>query len=125
MSQCEQFAEIRICTSCASPLPPDQFYRVPYGEGLARECKKCRLLREKIRYQKNREEVLTKKREKYHNETQGFNIIDEVDKMFQKEGICWLSFLRKWHENKFGGKKDGKDSKLGKMRMRERERVIL
>lgn len=106
MPQCE--VTIKICTACGEPLPQGEFYKVPYGEGLARECKKCRLIREKLRYQKNREEVLAKKREIYHNESkQKFNIIDEVNKMFQREGICWLSFLRKWHKIKFGGKKDG------------------
>lgn len=109
MSQCEQMIEIRICTACGTPLPPDQFYRVHYGEGLARECKKCRLLREKIRYRTNREQILFKKKEKC-NKTWQENPIDRLNKILESIGICWLDNLKVWHEKKFGGKKDGKVS---------------
>lgn len=96
--------EIRICTACGEPLPETEFCKVSYGDGLQKQCKKCRKIREKLRYNREKTKILEKKKER--NRQSRENPIDVVNKTLERGGICWLDNLRIWHENKFGGKKD-------------------
>ncbi len=89
------------CNTCGAIKKKSEFYFAPYGDGYAGECKECKNKRTRNYYNDNRELVLSKMRSKKkgggHTDP-----IKELDKMFKKVGLDWLSWLRKKHLEKWG-----------------------
>lgn len=100
--------EIRICTACGESVESREFYKKTEDKTkLVSECKKCKKLRSRLYYKRNKKEINKKNPNTYSKKhIIGENPIDVLNKALERVGICWLDNLRIWHKNKFGGKKD-------------------
>jgi hypothetical protein len=103
--------EIRVCTACGEPVESRDYYRLTKDKTrLTSECKKCKKLRRKLYYEKNKKQVNEKHPNTYTKKhVIGDNPIDVFNKTLENLGICWLDELRKYHQERWGKKDEGEN----------------